>query len=178
MNYLISIAFLTALGSAVADGSDATEKYAYIRWIGSDRFTIEPPVGERAKGQIVVADHAFFETEFCPPEAEYFCFYFFSHFAFAVPKVVDATDEWTVQGVHYRVVEHDVSVRVFGRNIDSVFVIRRDAIVGWPSDKPWIYLYSARMGLLAIGTEDLKAVWWLEGDVGFGGAVHRSTSGP
>jgi hypothetical protein len=179
MKYFVALAFIIVLDSISAFGSDGTEQYAYIRWIGSDRFTIEPPVAGHAKGQIVEAGHAFFDTDFCAKSSEYFCYYFFSHFAFAVPKVMSGgMEEWTVQDVHYRLVERDVSVRILGRRIDSVFAIRRDPIDAWPGDKPWIYLYSAHAGLLALGTEDLKAVWWLEGDIGFGSAVDLSPSAP
>jgi hypothetical protein len=164
------------LASTLAPKAADAESYRYVRWVGLERLTIEPPVGHSSKGRIVVADDAFFQTDFCEDADDYYCFRSAQH-AFAVPKVIGSnTKEWTVRGVRYELIERNVSISVFGRKIDGLSVMRSPANVTAAGNKPWLYLYSPRDGLVAFGSEDLRSTYWLEGDVGFGAAATRSSS--
>jgi hypothetical protein len=143
------------------------ESYRYVRWTGLDRLMIEPPVGNPSKGRIVVANDALFQTDFCETSDDYHCFFSAQH-AFAVPKMLRAnTKEWTVHGIRFELVDRNVSVSIFGRRIDGLSVVRSPANAT-AGEKPWLYLYSPRDGLVAFGSEDLRSTFWLEGDVGFG----------
>jgi hypothetical protein len=168
---ILGVTLTAVLASRAADA----ESYRYVRWVGLDRLTIEPPVRDSSKGRIVVANDAFFETDFCEADANYYCF-FSPHHAFAVPKVIGPnTSEWTVRGVRFELVERDVSIGVFGRRIDGLFVIR-SPVGGLVGGAPYLYLYSPRDGLVAFGLESLRTTYWLEGDVGFGGPTSRTSS--
>jgi len=165
-----------ALVSALACATARAESYRYVRWIGLDRLTIEQPVGSASKGRIVVANDAFFQTNFCETSDDYYCF-FSAQDAFAVPKALRSnTRDWTVRGVRFELVERNVSVSVFGRKIDGLSVIRRPVNTTVAAEKPWLFLYSSRDGLVAFGSEDLRSTYWLEGDVGFGSEARRTSS--
>jgi hypothetical protein len=160
------------LGSMTANA----QSYRYVRWVGLERLTIEQPVGQAAQGRIVVGNDAFLQTDFCEAEADYYCF-FSTHEAFAVPKMLDSSSsEWTVRGVRFELVARDLTVSILGRRVGNLFMIRSPADATATGGKPWLYLYSARDGLVAFGSEDLRATYWLEGEVGFGGSHGTAAS--
>jgi hypothetical protein len=164
------VSALVLLAATPGSSTETQQSYRYVRWSGLERITIERPAGPAAQGRIVVANDAFFKTSFCEEESGYYCF-FSAHHAFAVPKsIAGNTDEWTVKGVRFELVERDVSVSIFGRRIDGLAVIRSPANATVAGDKPWLYLYSPRAGLVAFGSEDLQVTYWLDGEHGFGGS--------
>lgn len=167
---------LVLVASTLGSSTETEQSYRYVRWSGLEQITIEEPVEPNAQGRIVVANDASFQTSFCEADSEYYCF-FSAHQAFAVPKsIAGNTDEWTVKGVRFELVERDVSVSIFGRRIDGLVVIRSPADATVAGDKPWLYLYSPRAGLVAFGSEDLRVTYWLEGEHGFGGSDQKKQS--
>ncbi len=115
----------------------------------------------------MIGNDAFFSTEFCETEEDFYCF-ISGDISFAVPKLIEPTmKDWTVRGIRFELLERDASISVFGRKLDGLAVIRKSAP---PPQGTYVYLYSARHGLVAFGLEDLRATHWLEGEVGFGSA--------
>ena len=174
MKYLC-VGIVAAALSTFACMTANAESYRYVRWIGLDRLTIEAPDGNASKGRIVVANDALFQTDFCKPSDDYYCF-FSAHHAFAVPKMLkEDVKEWTVHGRRFELVDRNVRVSVFGRMIDGLTVVRSPANAT-VAGEPWLYLYSPRDGLVAFGSEDLRSTFWLEGGAGFGAGASRSSS--
>jgi hypothetical protein len=160
-----------ALASILSCGAAFAETYTYVRWEGRDRAVVD-----QEKGQVVVGGDAVFKTEFCRATDTHFCFRSAQH-AFAVPKQMGkSTTEWTVQGIRYEVVGRGLSVSVFGRTVDNLYLIRRPPSSAVLSDKAWIFLYSPRDGLVAYAAENLRATFWLEGSRGFG--AHDDSPSP
>jgi hypothetical protein len=171
------VIWIATIGSTMVALMAGAQDYRYVRWVGLDRVTVKEPVDHGSVGQIVVGNDAFFETKFCGEESSYHCF-FSAHHAFAVPKSLGANprSEWTVEGVTFELVATGQSAAILGRRVNDLFVIRSPADATAAGGKPWLYLYSARDGVVAFGSEDLRATYWLEGEVGFGDSRPRASA--
>ena len=177
MSLLRVVVWGAMLASTLVCMTASAQSYRYVRWIGVEGLTIEEPAGRTLEGRIVVGKDAFLQTEFCKAGSDYYCF-FSTHHAFAVPKKLDSySSEWTVRGVRFELVARELSVSILGRRVGNLFMIRSPADATATGGKPWLYLYSARDGLVALGSEDLRATYWLESEVGFA-ASHGDSNPP
>jgi len=151
------------------DIAQTKHSYRYTSWFGDLTLSIREPTETSSRGQIVVGDDAFFQADFCEPQSEYHCF-FSTQFAFAVPKHIKPSEkEWAVRSVKFELVRHSLSVSVFGRRFDDLFLIRSPAeatITGRELDEARLYLYSKRYGIVGMTAGDSLAAYWLETDHG------------
>lgn len=166
---LLAIAVGIPLG-ATADRPD----FEYVGW--PDRDTIQFYVShENGKDARIGYHDALNIAELCDATSNYLCF-FTLRLAFAVPKQIDpATEDWTVRGQKFELVQRGLSVSLLGRKLENLLLIRSPAsatLRGQRSGKAAYYLYSQDVGLVAFGDDPAlgpSTAYWLTGTRGFGG---------
>ena len=79
--------------------------------------------------------------------------------------------------VTFDVVEDGLTISIFGRSFDDIVVIRGPEGATGFDDDARLYLYSRAHGLVGFSTDDLRATYWLRGEVGFGAQPLHSEDG-
>lgn len=171
MKLLVLLVIAVAMPlSASADRPD----FEYIGWLDRDtiQFYVSSENGEDAR---IGYHDALNIAELCDAKSDYICF-FTLRLAFAVPKRIDPpTDDWTVRGQKFELVERGLSVSLLGRKLENLFLIRSPASAtqrGKRSGKAVYYLYSQEIGLVGFGDDpalEPSTAYWLTGTRGFGG---------
>jgi hypothetical protein len=172
MTRLITAMLAVIFGYASADADEIfTHTFVYVRWVGREVLAIERSSRTSAVGRIVIGKDASFEAQFCRSESGFDCF-FSPVFSFAVPRCYDGSvSKWTVHGIDFEVIDRHVRMRIFGRELTNLFVIRAPPGAtehGRRSGRPSDYLFSPEFGLVGFSSYGVGPTYWLAGEYGFG----------
>jgi hypothetical protein len=138
-----------------------------------DPMVIKVPDEPGKQGRVMYGDDAAHLAEFCARESGYTCI-FSRMYTFAIPRDLRAAgNRWTVKGVTFERLKTGLSVTIFGRRFDNLWLVVTP--VGKQTEHPIETLYSAEYGVVGFASdiEGWANASWSIGEKGFGAAARE-----
>ncbi|MGB0920173.1 MAG: hypothetical protein ACPG1C_02510 [Alphaproteobacteria bacterium] len=185
--FRVGVIIIGAVLSAVSSAEAENKDFYYVSGVPGDRaeasYRFSFSVDEAYKrlgfdGTFIMGGDAIDGFYACPKQDPFYCVINHRNYVFAVPRAFDADqDAWVHNGFEYKIVERDVSVKIFGNRIGKLVIIRTPpcaTLRGRLTGKATLSLYSPETGVVGITREpDPKTLkqsttLWLNGEYGLG----------
>jgi hypothetical protein len=165
---------LCLLGTIVSasPAAQAQERFEYQRTLHGDLLGIEAPTGKGVEGRMTYASDEVRQATFCQQDSKYVCI-FSNRYALAVPRNLGrAGRTWTVNGATFEIIADGMSVSLFGRRRDGLYLISTPVgAVGGEAKQSIMTLYHPQYGAIGFSVRFKsgdESTYWSTSEIGWG----------